>query len=374
MVEADWPALTADEVRRVLGKFAGLDGEIALLSVSPRPFSAASVVRMGDKRVFIKRHVRAVRDRAALAEEHRFIEYLMARGAPVDRVLHAKSGETAIEMDAWTYEAHATPDGIDLYEEAISWTPFRCAAHARAAGAALARLHEAARGYEAPKRAARPLIGSFSIFAADDASHELEDYLTARPALSSDAQTRRDCDKAMALLKPFHTELRPLLSRIEPLWTHNDLHASNLFWSDDSDEAQATAIIDFGLADRTYAVHDLAVTIERNIVEWLKLGGPDVPVHFDHLAALLDGYASVRRLSTAEAAALAPMLAVCHAEFALTEADYFLGVLHAPERARVATHDYLVGHAEWFLSSAGQGLLDAVRGWAEEHAKGRPSR
>ena len=32
---------------------------------------------------------------------------------------------------------------------------------------------------------------------------------------------------------------------------------------------RATAIIDFGLADRTNAVHDLAHAIERNIVEWL---------------------------------------------------------------------------------------------------------
>ena len=66
-----------------------------------------------------------------------------------------------------------------------------------------------------------------------------------------------------------------------------------------SDSAQATAIIDFGLADRTNAVHDLANAIERNIVEWLVLVNDpahpeDVPVHLDHLPALLDGYESVR--------------------------------------------------------------------------------
>ena len=66
-------------------------------------------------------------------------------------------------------------------------------------------------------------------------------------------------------------QLLPLLPALPPLWTHNDLHASNLLWSDASDDAQATAIIDFGLADRTNAVHDLAHAIERNIVEWLAL-------------------------------------------------------------------------------------------------------
>ncbi len=118
----------------------------------------------------------------------------------------------------------------------------------------------------------------------------------------------------------------------------------------------ATAIIDFGLADRTNAVHDIAHAIERNIVEWLALvndpAHPDaVPIHLDHLDALLDGYESVRPLSGEEAAALAPMTALCHAEFALSEADYFLGVLHSEEKAAMAYDGWLVGHARWFRSA-----------------------
>ena len=61
-------------------------------------------------------------------------------------------------------------------------------------------------------------------------------------------RTRRACDEALDLLAPFHAELLPLCPSLAPLWTHNDLHASNLFWSDASEHAQATAIIDFGLA------------------------------------------------------------------------------------------------------------------------------
>ena len=76
-------------------------------------------------RVFVKRHHRAVRDREGLLEEHRFLAHLLARSAPVPRVLASASGETAIEIGNWTYEVHETPAGIDLYEDAISWTPFR---------------------------------------------------------------------------------------------------------------------------------------------------------------------------------------------------------------------------------------------------------
>jgi hypothetical protein len=57
------------------------------------------------------------------------------------------------------------------------------------------------------------------------------------------------------------------------------------------------------------------------------------------------------------------MTALCHAEFALSEADYFLGVLHSEPRALVALNDYLVGHARWFHLEAGSELLAALRRW-----------
>src|ERR1035441_5304671 len=161
-------------------------------------------------------------------------------------------------------------------------------------------------------RKARPLVAGFTILAAKDPWVELERYFAARRALAKDTVTRNNCAEALELVAPFHAELLPLTDKLEPLWTHNDLHASNLFWSDESADARATAIIDFGLADRTNAVHDLAQAIERNIVECLTLVNDpahpeDVPIHLDHLDALLDGYESIRPLSIEEAAALAPM-------------------------------------------------------------------
>ncbi|HSZ16618.1 MAG TPA: phosphotransferase [Terracidiphilus sp.] len=366
LVPPDWPPLVLEEVRALLRRYPGCAEPIEILSISPRPFSAASVVATRGGRVFVKRHHWKVRDGEGMLEEHRFLEHLWTGGAEVPRVLAAGSGDTAIADGEWTYEVHEIPRGVDLYGDAISWTPFRSVQHAQGAGKALARLHRAAQGFSAPPRKPRPLVASFSIFGSEDASAAMRRYLALRPALAHDGETRRNCDQALELLAPFHQELLPLLTELTPLWTHNDLHASNLFWSDAEHSAQATAIIDFGLADRTYAVHDLAHTIERNIVEWLTLvndpAHPEaVSVHFDHLHALLNGYEQVRPLSAQEAAALAPMMALCHAEFALTEADYFLGVLDSPEKARMATDGYLVGHAQWFRSAAGSRLLDALR-------------
>ncbi len=381
LVEPDWPPLALGEVRELLLMFPGSGEPIEILSVSPRPFSAASVVATGSGRVFIKRHSRKVRDREGLLEEHRFMQHLREHGAPVPRVLAASSGETAIERGEWTYEVHEVPTGLDLYEEALSWTPFHSTAHARSAGDALARLHLASQGFDTSRRKVQPLVAGFTIFAAQDPHTAMEHYLTARPALAENEDTRQGCGESLELLTPFHAELKPHLLALKPLWTHNDLHASNLLWSDASDDASVVAVIDFGLADRTNAVHDLAQTIERNIVEWLDLiedsRRGEVRVHIDHLEALLDGYEQVRPLSEDEAAALAPMTALCHAEFALTEADYFLGVLHSKEKARLASMDYLVGHARWFRGAGGKILLNAIRYWAakrERHSASSPGR
>ena len=370
LVKPDWEPLTLPEVRALLSQFPGCGEPIKILNVSPRPFSAASVVRTRRGRVFVKRHHRTVRDKEGLLEEHRLIAHMLAQGASVPRVFETSAGETAVVKNEWTYEVHEAPAEVDLYGDALSWTPFRTAEHARSAGRAMARLNRAAEEFGAARRKVRPLVASFTIFAAQNASAEMDRYVTSRPALAGDAMVRRCCDRALELLEPFHAELRPLLPALKPLWTHNDLHASNLLWSDTGDHARATTVIDFGLADRTTAIHDLAHAIERNIVEWLALDDENdlpenVPVHFDHLEALLCGYESVRPLGEVDAAALAPMTALCHAEFALSESEYFRGILHSDVKARMAYDGWLVGHARWFRSVGGNQLLNAIRRWAD---------
>jgi Ser/Thr protein kinase RdoA (MazF antagonist) len=371
LVEPDWRALNLVELRAILALFPDLGEPTQIISVSPRPFSAAAVVAASkndgtERLVFIKRLHRSVRDREGLLEEHRFLSHLLAHGAPVPRVLASAAGETAIETGEWAYEVHEISPGIDLYQDAISWTPFRCADHSYSAGAALARLHLAAQGFDAPPRKPRPLVASFSIFSGSDPAAEIKRYLAARPSLAGHKAVHDCAAQALELLAPFHAELLPHLATLAPLWTHNDLHASNLFWNDADPDASATAIIDFGLADRTNAVHDIAHAIERNMIEWLALvndpAHPDnVPIHLDHLEALLAGYESIHPLSSDESRALAPMVALCHAEFALSEADYFLGVLRSEEKAQMAYDGWLVGHARWFRSAAGRKLLEFLR-------------
>ncbi len=92
LVDSDWPPLKLAEIRALLQQYPDLGEPIEILSVSPRPFSAASVVSTTNGRVFIKRHHHSVRDREGLLEEHRFMAHLRSHGAAVPEVYSASTG------------------------------------------------------------------------------------------------------------------------------------------------------------------------------------------------------------------------------------------------------------------------------------------
>ncbi len=343
-------------------------GAERILSYSPRPFSAASVVETPLGRVFVKRHHRSVRDREGLLEEHRFLAFLVDKignkGGLVQAALVNADGDTVTTYGDWTYEVHPPASGVDAYEQALSWTPFQSVGDARAAGRALARLHRAAEGYDAPRRQARQLVTSFTVFAGGDPVDGMEAYLKGRPLLREYAERRNWRRSVDELFLQFYENLRPWLAYLAPLWTHNDFHASNLMW--DGDAAEVSGIIDFGLADRTNAVHDLATAIERNVVEWLRIdeAGAEL-VHLDHLDALLAGYEELCPLTYEEARALAAMLPLVHCEFALSETDYFLSVLQSAEKAYLGYEGYFLAHAGWFRGAEGRTLLEHLELWGD---------
>ncbi|OAG76068.1 putative homoserine kinase type II, PnuC-associated, THI-regulated branch [Acetobacter malorum] len=110
-----------------------------------------------------------------------------------------------------------------------------------------------------------------------------------------------------------------------------------------------TSVLDFGMADRTCAVFDLAVALERSGVKWLDLPSPGVVV-YPQMQALLQGYQSVRPLSEAERALLVAFMPLVHVEFAFSEVAYFGALLKDAASAEVAYTEYLLDHARWFAS------------------------
>lgn len=360
--EPDWPPLTLPELDKLLRRYPEARGARELRWRSPRPLSTAALVKAtSGTEFFVKRHHVSVRTEAGLAEEHGFLAYLAARVAPVVRVLANIDGQTASVSDdgEWTYEVHTLGEGDDVYRDAISWSPFITLEHARSAGRMLARLHQAAQGHDAPTRHAAPLIGGFTIFGdGADPIAAAQRYVAARPALAADLARRPEWTVELERWHlPFYERLQPQLAELDPLWTHNDLHASNLLWRGD----EAVTAIDFNLADRAFAVHDLAVAIERNAIEWVELDAKgENAVHADAACAIIEGYQEVRKLTVAERAALPNLLPLCHVDFALSELDYFVGVTKSAENADLA-YRYLVDHAAWFAGDAGSGLLRRMR-------------
>ena len=357
----DWPALTANEIDRLLRRYTTLGPAHRIGWHSPRPLSAACLVETERNTVFIKRHHRSVRTAATLGEEHRFIAHLRGNSLPIPVVLPDAQGQTAVAIGDWVYEVHERAAGIDLYREAISWEPLSSRDHAFTAGHMLAVLHDAAEGYDAPQRDTHLLVARSELIHATDPVAALQEQLPTRPGLAdylSDRDWRGDLAE---LLGPWHGAAQPKLQRQPKLWTHGDWHVSNLCWSDDTTDASITDVLDFGLAAANFALFDLATAIERNAIAWLALDSADA-AHPDIARALIEGYRRQRPLAAAELDLLADLLPLVHVDFALSEVEYYHAITRSRANADVAYDVFLRGHAAWFGTPAGQALLQAIRG------------
>lgn len=363
-VTPDWPALRADEAALLLHRYPALGAPQTIRWHSPRPLSAAVLIDTEDGAVFVKRHHRQVRSAATLGEEHRFIAHLRSSGMPIPEVLEDMDGQTAIPIGEWVYEIHAVAEGIDLYRDAVSWSPIGEPGHARAAGRMLATLHDAAVGYTADQRGTHILVARSELLAAADPVDALDLQLQDRPGLADYLRQRDWRTDVQRMLAPWHATLPRRLARQPPLWTHNDWHVSNLCWSDAGANARVAAVLDFGLSSRTFALFDLATAIERNAIAWLALEQGNGAVHADIARALIDGYREVRALSADDVHLLADLLPLVHVDFALSEVEYFHAVTGSRVHADVAYDTFLLGHAAWFGTPPGQTLLQAIHAQA----------
>ena len=387
--EPDWSPLTAAEVSAVLARYglpgpdgtaAGPDGTaaggVAVVWHSPRPMSAAGLARLpagtgtGTRggAVFVKRHDPRVRSAGQLAAEHAFIAHLRARGVPVPAVRRTPYGASVARRGGLVYEVHDVAPGLDLYRDAVSWSPFASAGHARAAGAALARLHRAAADFTRPGRPQAVLIGSCAVVTAPDPVTAIGGMIRRRPALGRYLRSRSWRQDAVRYLAEPAARAAARLRALPRQWGHGDWHPSNLTWTSASARARVAGVFDFGLANRTFAVHDLATALERSTVGWLDLAESGrASADLAAIDAFLDGYESVRPLSPAESAALPEVLPVVHIEYALSEIEYFADVVASPGNAELAYEGYLLGHARWFGTAEGQAVTGRLRARVTRH-------
>ncbi len=362
LVTPDWPALSEREIADVLAQYFRSD---LLNSIpprvtwrSPRPMSVGALVTTGTRRVFVKRHHVRVRSRERLELEHAFGRHLRARGVNTPAVMTSRRGSSVVEREDFLYEVHELAAGVDVYRDVPSWHPFQHRAHARSAGAALARFHRASADFDAPPGRFGALVDSVEILRAASPTQAYLRLVTGRHELA-------DSLSSYDLRNDFETYLREpveaaaLRARgLDPRWTHGDWHASNLTWDRDSPNAGVASVLDLGLANRTLVMHDLATAIERNIIDWLDTKGAGrISVDFDALDDLLGGYHQVSPLTGEDIETLRVLLPVAHVEFALSEVEYFGAIVRSPSNADLAYSSYLLGHVQWFASPDGAALL-----------------
>jgi Ser/Thr protein kinase RdoA (MazF antagonist) len=371
LVVADWPDITDSEVRGVLSRVDPTHrsvrsrtwvDEVRVTWSSPRPMSAASLIECPYGQLFVKRHHISVRSPERLRVEHAFARHLRARGQPVPRVVVATDGDTVVRDGDFIYEVHEKAAGLDVYRDVPSWYPFQSLEHARASGQALARFHAAAADFAAVATAPGVLTNSMDIIASSDPLLAFRQLVESRPALAC-ALEGRDIEGGFSrVLTPLIEACAPLVGRLPTQWGHGDWHPSNLTWSAPTSRATVAGVLDLGLANRTSAIHDLALALERSAVDWLDHAGTgEVRADLAVVDALLDGYESVRRVEKEESPALIAVLPVVHVEFALSEVEYFSQVVHSEANAELACNDYLIGHAQWFRDPKGVALLQHLR-------------
>jgi Ser/Thr protein kinase RdoA (MazF antagonist) len=367
LVEADWPTLTDNEVRAVLRHFdqhevVSSSQAAAVTWRSPRPMSAAALVHFTNETVFVKRHHVAVRTLERLRVEHQFSSYLRARGQALPAVLQCANGDTVVLDGDFLYEVHERATGVDLYRDVPSWHPFTGLDHARAAGRALARFHRAARDFPWPASEPGVLMNSTAIVASGDPLGALVRLVAARPGLARALLHRSILEDFARYHLPIIEKAAPLLGALVPQWGHGDWHASNLTWSSTGSKAVVAGVLDLGLANRTFAIHDLAVALERSTVDWLDLARTGGAVaDLEAVDALLDGYEEVQPLDESELAALVAVLPVVHLEYALSEVEYFAEVVRSRANAELAYDGYFIGHTRWYREAAGSVLLEHLQ-------------
>ncbi|MEG2472927.1 phosphotransferase enzyme family protein [Acinetobacter sp.] len=351
----DWQDISAADLAQLQQRYPQLQGQAAVLWRSPRPFSSAMLIQVNQAAYFIKRSHRSFRTAADLKQEHQLIQHLAEQRLPLPKIICSKDGATAVELDDWSYEVHEKAHGLDLYADHLSWKPFFCAGHACQAGQMLAALHKAAENYPVVQgRSAQQLISNQDLLLSHDIAQAIRQRIKNSSALSA-YFAEKPLDQAwLSQLAHVHEKVKTAMQCAPKIWTHNDLHASNLLWSKNSDQAEISTVIDFGLTDRNSAIYDLAVTVERNFIDWLALNQTQ-DIHIDEagLQAFIQAY--VKHAHPLEELAILPeLIKIVHTDFAVSELEYFAGITRNFKHADAAYHDWLIAHTDWFFKPQGQ--------------------
>ena len=377
----DWAHMTLVELNLLKVQYPELQGRLNIIWRSPRPFSSAVIVEVVSdahesefqysNQYFIKRSHQSFRKVQDLLEEHAFITHLEQQQINLPKRIANQKGTTAIAMGAWSYEVFERAEGVDIYADQLSWKPFFNACHAAKAGQVLAKLHRAAQSFPVQhERSATYLVSNQKLLESDDLITAIHERIRKSSALTRYFQQHRLDEQFLAQVSQIHEKIKSEFAQQPKIWTHNDLHASNLLWSENSASARISSVIDFGLCDYNSALYDLAVTIERNFIDWLdlkKIGEhsyTDIYIDQRGLQAFIQSY--LKHAPPLQHLHILPeLIKIVHLDFAFSELEYFIDITHNLNHANAAYYDWLITHTDWFCQDQGQAFSRTLAGFLQ---------
>lgn len=248
------------------------------------------------------------------------LDHLAARGCPVPRTMHDRTGASYRMVEG---------KAAALIEFLPGVSPTRpTPAQAHAVGEVLARLHLAAQDFPRARANAMDFAASAAILDACGA----ERLGTIHPDLP-------------AMLAPAHAAAALDLAALPQSQTHTDLFPDNVLMLG----ARVTGLIDFYFACTGPMVLDLAVTHAAWSFDAANAHDPAIGT------ALIAGYESVRKLGPAERALFPEVAKGACLRFVASRAEDWLDT---PDDALVTRKDPMQFVARWrFYDAAGAGLL-----------------
>jgi homoserine kinase type II len=253
-----------------------------------------------------------------VAYEAKLVEAFAAGGVPTPAPIAARDGRRYAALAGPTTKwVSAFPWRPGVHLAATEVTPDT----ARKLGAALAQLHVT--GLALPEAWQRASIYDHAHLVARYRGFDHDPDPELARAISILGEELAEADRAAALRAAATHGI-----------IHGDLFRDNVLWDDGPGEGEASparapnivAILDFEQASGGSLPYDLAVCLN----DWCWLpAGP----RFDLVAALLDGYRTIRSLPEADRAALVIEVRAAAARFTITRiTDVYLARVSNPEK------------------------------------------
>lgn len=314
--------LTPGDVKRALQHY-DLGTVRSVRPASHGVVNETAFVETSSGRYVVRRNQRAT-GWGRLELRHQLLNWLRVRGFPSPRLIPARNGDNAVEVDGRVFEVFTFIDGDEFNIDRP--------AHISGTGSILARYHRTVEDFphlpppEAPRYNPGSLLGLIERLMQRDIMGEL-----AEPLHWYD---RRAVHLRSVLPDEDYAALPHVL-------IHGDMHRDNVIFRGDA----VAALIDFDQVTVDARIVDLAdalvdFTVGATPPDWFPWGVYAGPLDPQRAALLLEGYHTIAPLSEAERKALPVLVEVIWLQGNLrrvlgtsdAEPDYHLEVLHQGRR------------------------------------------